>query len=67
MIYKIITLEFRAVEYPCKGNLERMFNDRNGYVWHCHTVDYEDSEMMRLDEIQPNPNATRPYIKKVDY
>jgi len=38
-----------------------------GYVWHCHIVDHEDNEMMRPDQIAPNPNATRTYIQGVDY
>ena len=38
-----------------------------GYVWHCHIVDHEDNEMMRPDEIKPNPNATRTYNLGVDY
>jgi len=27
------------------------------YVWHCHIVDHEDNEMMRRDDVQPNPSA----------
>jgi spore coat protein A, manganese oxidase len=38
-----------------------------GYVWHCHIVDHEDNEMMRPDQVTPNPNATRTYIQGVDY
>ncbi len=38
-----------------------------GYVWHCHIVDHEDNEMMRPDEIVPNPNATRTYVQGEDY
>jgi spore coat protein A len=29
------------------------------YVWHCHIVDHEDNEMMRRDDVQPNPLAIR--------
>lgn len=44
-------------------------NDGNGYVWHCHIVDHEDNEMMRPDEVMPNPNAPSPrdYIKGEAY
>jgi len=36
-------------------------NGGHGYVWHCHIIDHEDNEMMRPDEVVPNPNATRTY------
>ena len=39
----------------------------HGYVWHCHIVDHEDNEMMRPDAVTPNQNATRTFIKGVDY
>jgi FtsP/CotA-like multicopper oxidase with cupredoxin domain len=42
-------------------------NGGHGYVWHCHIVDHEDNEMMRPDEVVPNPDATRTYIKGIDY
>jgi FtsP/CotA-like multicopper oxidase with cupredoxin domain len=42
-------------------------NGGHGYVWHCHIVDHEDNEMMRPDEVTPNPAATRTYVKGVDY
>ncbi len=42
-------------------------NGGHGYVWHCHIVDHEDNEMMRPDEVVPNPNATRTYVQGVDY
>jgi spore coat protein A len=42
-------------------------NGGHGYVWHCHIVDHEDNEMMRPDEVVPNPNAARTYIKGTDY
>jgi FtsP/CotA-like multicopper oxidase with cupredoxin domain len=38
-----------------------------GYVWHCHIVDHEDNEMMRPDEVIPQDNITRTYIKGSDY
>jgi FtsP/CotA-like multicopper oxidase with cupredoxin domain len=38
-----------------------------GYVWHCHIVDHEDNEMMRPDEVEPNPNADRTYVQGVDF
>jgi FtsP/CotA-like multicopper oxidase with cupredoxin domain len=38
-----------------------------GYVWHCHIVDHEDNEMMRPDEVEPNPNAMRTYVQGVDF
>jgi len=40
-----------------------------GYVWHCHIVDHEDNEMMRPDEIKPDPTAPspRPYALGDDY
>jgi spore coat protein A, manganese oxidase len=42
-------------------------NGGHGYVWHCHIVDHEDNEMMRPDEVVPNPSATRTYVREVDY
>jgi hypothetical protein len=30
-------------------------------------VDHEDNEMMRPDEVVPNPAATRTYIMGTDY
>jgi FtsP/CotA-like multicopper oxidase with cupredoxin domain len=42
-------------------------NGGHGYVWHCHIVDHEDNEMMRPDEVVPNPNATRTFNKGTDY
>ncbi len=41
-------------------------NGGHGYVWHCHIVDHEDNEMMRPDEVVPNANAQRTYIKGQD-
>ncbi len=38
-----------------------------GYVWHCHIVDHEDNEMMRPDEVEPNPDAKRTFIQGVDF
>jgi FtsP/CotA-like multicopper oxidase with cupredoxin domain len=38
-----------------------------GYVWHCHIVDHEDNEMMRPDEIEPIPDATRTYNLGQEY
>jgi len=38
------------------------------YVWHCHIIDHEDNEMMRPDQVKPNPLATtRTYIQGLDY
>uniref|UniRef100_C6E9L4 Multicopper oxidase type 2 n=1 Tax=Geobacter sp. (strain M21) TaxID=443144 RepID=C6E9L4_GEOSM len=42
-------------------------NGGDGYVWHCHIIDHEDNEMMRPDEVTPNPNALRSYVKGVDF
>jgi len=42
-------------------------NGGHGYVWHCHIVDHEDNEMMRPDEVIPNPSATRTYNQGIDY
>ena len=39
----------------------------HGYVWHCHIIDHEDNEMMRPTSVQPNEDATRSYIKGIDY
>jgi len=41
--------------------------DNAGYVWHCHIVDHEDNEMMRPNEVQPNPNAARTLFLGTDY
>jgi spore coat protein A len=39
------------------------------YVWHCHIIDHEDNEMMRPDQVKPNPLAppTRNYVQGSDY
>ncbi len=42
-------------------------NGGDGYVWHCHIIDHEDNEMMRPDEVTPNPNAARSYVKGTDF
>ncbi len=42
-------------------------NGGHGYVWHCHIVDHEDNEMMRPDEVIPNPSATRSFVQGTDY
>jgi FtsP/CotA-like multicopper oxidase with cupredoxin domain len=42
-------------------------NGGHGYVWHCHIIDHEDNEMMRPDEVIPNPNAQRSYHVGTDY
>jgi spore coat protein A len=39
----------------------------HGYVWHCHIIDHEDNEMMRPVSVVPNANATRTYLKGIDY
>jgi FtsP/CotA-like multicopper oxidase with cupredoxin domain len=30
------------------------------FVWHCHIIDHEDNEMMRLDAVTLNPAAPGP-------
>jgi spore coat protein A len=52
---------------PANANFPFDPNGGHGYVWHCHIVDHEDNEMMRPDEVVPNPGTTRTYIKGVDY
>lgn len=42
-------------------------NGGAGYVWHCHIIDHEDNEMMRPDEVLPNPAVDRDYVKGIDY
>ena len=42
-------------------------NGGHGFVWHCHIVDHEDNEMMRPDEVVPNPGASRTFVQGVDY
>ena len=42
-------------------------NGGHGYVWHCHIIDHEDNEMMRPTSVEPNPAATRTYVKGIDY
>ena len=51
---------------PAAANFPFDPSGGHGYVWHCHIVDHEDNEMMRPDEVIPNP-ATRRYVKGVDY
>ena len=52
---------------PSAANFPFDPNGGHGYVWHCHIVDHEDNEMMRPDEVTPNPGAPRTYVKGVDY
>jgi FtsP/CotA-like multicopper oxidase with cupredoxin domain len=42
-------------------------SNSHGYVWHCHILDHEDNEMMRPTVMVNAPNATRTYIKGVDF
>ena len=56
-----------ASTLPAQANFPFDPNGGHGYVWHCHIVDHEDNEMMRPDEVMPNQNATRTYVKGVDY
>jgi FtsP/CotA-like multicopper oxidase with cupredoxin domain len=51
---------------PANANFPFDPNGGHGYVWHCHIVDHEDNEMMRPDEVNPNP-VTRTFVKGVDY
>jgi FtsP/CotA-like multicopper oxidase with cupredoxin domain len=58
-----------GVGYPFSPNdgTNGAVGDSHGYVWHCHIIDHEDNEMMRPDVIVPIANATRSYVKGVDY
>jgi spore coat protein A len=56
-----------ATTTPAAANFPFDPNGGHGYVWHCHIVDHEDNEMMRPDEVVPNPNAIRTYVQGVDY
>jgi spore coat protein A, manganese oxidase len=48
--------------YPFETNaLER------GYVWHCHIIDHEVNEMMRLQYVEPDPQANRTFLLGIDY
>lgn len=42
-------------------------NGGQGYVWHCHIIDHEDNEMMRPNEVIPQPAAERTYTQGSDY
>jgi FtsP/CotA-like multicopper oxidase with cupredoxin domain len=44
-------------------------NHGHGYVWHCHILDHEDSEMMRPTAVWTNGAfpAPRTFVKGVDY
>jgi FtsP/CotA-like multicopper oxidase with cupredoxin domain len=55
--------------YPFSPNdgTDGAVGDSHGYVWHCHIIDHEDNEMMRPDVIIPNPDATRSYVKGVNF
>ena len=59
--------DIQAGKAPTSANFPFDPNGGHGYVWHCHIVDHEDNEMMRPNEVLPNPNATRAYVKDVDY
>jgi spore coat protein A, manganese oxidase len=54
---------------PTNGDAAFPFdpNGGHGYVWHCHIVDHEDNEMMRPDEVIPDPSANRTFIQGQDY
>jgi FtsP/CotA-like multicopper oxidase with cupredoxin domain len=71
-----IVVRWAPTELPANtapGNAYFPFDPNSsgqGYVWHCHIVDHEDNEMMRPNEVEPNPNVTkemRSYIQDVDY
>ena len=51
---------------PEQANFSFDPNGGHGYVWHCHIVDHEDNEMMRPDEVMPNP-VTRTFTKGSDF
>lgn len=42
-------------------------NGGQGYVWHCHIIDHEDNEMMRPNQVAPNPGAIRSYLMGADF
>ena len=44
-------------------------NHGHGYVWHCHILDHEDSEMMRPTQVNTNLFFTgvRSFVKGIDY
>jgi FtsP/CotA-like multicopper oxidase with cupredoxin domain len=52
---------------PEQANFPFDPNGGHGYVWHCHIVDHEDNEMMRPDEVIPNPGITRAFNQGSDY
>jgi FtsP/CotA-like multicopper oxidase with cupredoxin domain len=58
--------DFPANTPPAEANFPFDPNGGNSFVWHCHIVDHEDNEMMRPDEVIPNPVA-RSYVKGEDY
>ena len=52
---------------PADANFPFDPNGGHGYVWHCHIVDHEDNEMMRPNEVVPNPGVPRTFVKGTDY
>jgi FtsP/CotA-like multicopper oxidase with cupredoxin domain len=44
-------------------------NHGHGYVWHCHILDHEDSEMMRPTAVWTNDSFAGPrtFVKGIDY
>ena len=44
-------------------------DDGHGYVWHCHILDHEDSEMMRPTAVWTNDFFTGPrtFVKGINY
>jgi FtsP/CotA-like multicopper oxidase with cupredoxin domain len=42
-------------------------DEGHGYVWHCHILDHEDSEMMRPTKVESIAEAPRTFIKGVHY
>jgi FtsP/CotA-like multicopper oxidase with cupredoxin domain len=44
-------------------------NHGHGYVWHCHILDHEDSEMMRPTQVNTNTSflGVRSFVKGIDY
>jgi spore coat protein A, manganese oxidase len=68
----ILPSQSSALRYDFKPNdsIPGVKNGKFDYVWHCHIVDHEDNEMMRPNQVIPNPqlpDASRKFKIGSDY
>jgi hypothetical protein len=66
-LVRYVPTDLPANILPSKDCFSFNSNDGNGYVAHCHIVEHEDNEIMRLDEVKPNEGVLRVYVQGVGY